>query len=667
MQPASEATLLDRLTHAHQSGRRIVFLVGSGLTLPPVAGAPGVPGAAELTRRVMDRLKHPGPLGYQEALELYRYHRGQRGLDELVREAVLEACVHGDPADLAAARGGDRDACLRLEKNAAVWGLPPGVEALGRLIAACPDTFGQAVLTTNFDPLLEVAIRRAGGRSHTTFLSEDGRFDVRHAEEGCHVIHVHGFWSRAGHTAHTEEQLTRPRPQLQRSLERLLERSDLVVLGYGGWRDVFSEVISSLLIDLAQDTEVLWCFYEKSREEIEARYTATLKRLAPGLATVVVPYAGIDANVFLARLAQEVPAEKPTPTPPVFMPLGGGASSPGARGAGRRERGSGGEDSSPYVAGPPITADAGLFGRRRHREQIAQALDRCQPVQLLGERRMGKTSLLRWVERHSTDQLFGWPTAWVDAGALADRSPATLVRAIGESLGVGKMVNHHLRRAGATETMVSAAAGETLESLLPMVLLVDEAAALAAPGHRFDAAFLGLLRAAGQRQELAWVSTSHADVHALFEQDHLTSPFLNDSLLLSVGALEEDAAEALLKRGLAPDQVALALAEAGRLPYPLQWIADALFRGQPPERAADAFREAMKPAFDSWLRWRDGKDEERRLLGACVEGVDLAALTSLDRRRLRRLVDRGLVVEGEERFTLPGAAWRDFVAERRHG
>src|SRR6185436_19268379 len=244
----------------------------------------------------------------------------------------------------------------------------------------------------------------------------------------------------------------------------------------------------------------------------------------------------------------------------------------------------------------------------------------------------------------------GWPVAWVDAGALADRSPEGLVRAIARSLGMEQ---------------TSAATGEALKNLLPLVLLVDEASALAAPGHRFDASFLGLLRAAGQRQELAWLSTSHADLHALFKDDHLTSPFLNDSLKLPVGALEKEAAEALLSQGLTAHQVAVALEEAGRLPYPLQWIADALFRGTPPGQAADALHAVLEPAYDSW--WRSTEDEEKRLLEACVEGVALAGLADPDRRRLRRLVDRGLAIEEEGRFTLPGVAWRDFVTERRNG
>lgn len=637
MPPATESVLLNRLIDAHHSRRRIVFLVGSGLSLPPAVGAPGVPGAGEIVRRVTEQLQESGaelpdaPLDYQEALALYRTYRGQRGLDALVREAVLEVCV-GDEDMVTAARAGDLPTCRLLERQPAAWALPPGVEALGRLIASCPDTFGTAVFTTNFDPLVEVAIRQAGGQSHTTFLAEDGRFSARHGD-GCHVIHVHGLWSGEGYTAHTVAQLTRPRPQLRRDLERFLERSDLVVLGYGGWRDVFSEVMTSILIDPVQRTEVLWCFYEAGWGDIQKRYADNLERLEPGLDTVVVPYVGINANDFLQRLAQEVAT---------------GKAALATRTVGATEIWAEAPRSSPFIAGPPITDDAHLFGRRQQKEQIAEALTRCQPVQLLGERRMGKTSLLLWAKRHAEEWRPGWPVARVDAGALADRSPEALVRAIAEGLGVNGD---------------SAPAGEALERLLPLVLLVDEASALAAPGHRFDDTFLGVLRAAGQRQRLAWISTSHTDLHALFRQDHLTSPFLNDSLRLPVGTLEKGAAEALLNQGLTPRQVTVALKEAGQIPYSLQWIADALFRGQPQDLAVDTLREALEPAYDVW--WRSCGVEERRLLGACVERVMVASLTSPDRRCLRRLVKRGLAIEAEGNVTLPGAAWRDFVAEHR--
>jgi hypothetical protein len=317
-------------------------------------------------------------------------------------------------------------------------------------------------------------------------------------------------------------QLTRQRPQLRRDLERFLEHSDLVALGYGGWRDVFSEAITSILSDPAQHTEVLWCFHEEVWGEIEERYAVNLERLAPGLDTIVVPYVGIDVNRFLPRLSLAMKRGTDRLERELTSNVGGLATGKLFLEASR--------GPSPYVTGAPIMMDAAFFGRQRQREQILEALSRCQPVQLLGERRMGKTSLLQWVHRHAEDCRADWPVVWLDAAALADRSPVGLVQEIAASLRI---------------EAASATAGKVLESLLPLVLLVDEAAALTAPGHRFDASFLGLLRAAGQRQKLAWLSTSHTDLHALFKEDHLTSPFLNDSLKLAIGALEKEAAEAL--------------------------------------------------------------------------------------------------------------------------
>lgn len=43
------------------------------------------------------------------------------------------------------------------------WWLSPATEALGELVTKVPKIFGHAILTTNFDPLIEVAIRKAHG------------------------------------------------------------------------------------------------------------------------------------------------------------------------------------------------------------------------------------------------------------------------------------------------------------------------------------------------------------------------------------------------------------------------------------------------------------------------------------------------------------------------
>ncbi|MCP4654711.1 MAG: serine/threonine protein kinase, partial [bacterium] len=60
---------------------------------------------------------------------------------------------------------------------------------------------------------------------------------------------------------------------------------------------------------------------------------------------------------------------------------------------------------SPFIPGPPIERDEDFFGRRAQRELLRTAVEAGQSVQILGERRMGKTSLLHWVKRHAPDWL----------------------------------------------------------------------------------------------------------------------------------------------------------------------------------------------------------------------------------------------------------------------
>ncbi len=92
---------------------------------------------------------------------------------------------------------------------------------LGQLIATYPETVGKVVLTTNFDPLIEVSIARHGGAFYRTVLPMDGNLGQT-VGTGTHVVHLHGYW-HGYDTLHTTHQLRQERPELRRSLARLVE------------------------------------------------------------------------------------------------------------------------------------------------------------------------------------------------------------------------------------------------------------------------------------------------------------------------------------------------------------------------------------------------------------------------------------------------------------
>ncbi len=659
-----ENALIERLVAGSRDrGRSVVFLVGAPLTAPLGEGNPGVPGVAEMIRRVqqvLGRSLEPPSTGtinsYQHAFLTLGAHRGPDAVNKLIRQAVLSACCSADEELCRRAEAGYHEACQCLEEDTDGWSLSPGVESLGRIVSAWPEHFGQMVLTSNFDPLIGVSVRNAGGKHWRTALHGDGYLEQSTAT-GCHIVHVHGYWYGTD-TLHTPAQLVTERPQLRASLVRLFQDSALVVVAYGGWEDVFTRTLADLVLDEGAFPEVMWTFYESSPDSIASDAAQLLERLRPGLGRYrVMLYGGIDCHTFFPKLWQAlqtgepqqhssgrpaIPADTPEPAPVhPGLPSHISTIQPPV---------------SPFVVGPVIDQDVDFFGRHSQRDLLYDALFRGQSAQILGERRMGKTSLLRWVQRHARD----WqphPVAYINAQGLGGRSPSQLVRAAAHALGRDAEVREVLDRHAAEPD--PRAAERALASLVPALLLVDEASALIEPGHGFDSGFLDVLRDLGQQKQLVWISTSHRNLHSLFESTGLTSTFLNDSRDVWVGQLEPDAAQDLLARGLDQATAGRVIGEVGAFPYGLQWLADALWRGREFEQACDAFARALEPLFQRWLQGRE--PEERELLRRCVAGLDKIALSDRLRRKARDLVDFGLLCEEEGFFTVPGVAWQKAV------
>ena len=233
---------------------------------------------------------------YQRAFEFLHKRRGQDVVNRIVRTAVWHALdTNNWPSSLPVTSADDADTatCKVLEGEVGVWALPRAVDSLGNLLVTCSDTFGGAVLTTNFDPLIEVSMLKHGGRSYRTVLHDDGKLGQTVAE-GTHVVHLHGYW-QGYDTLHTPQQLVQPRPQLGNSLARVMEATTLVVVGYSGWDDVITRTLVELLSKSASNSEILWAFHSDDTATIEASNKRTLALLTPGIGRGRVSlYRGID-------------------------------------------------------------------------------------------------------------------------------------------------------------------------------------------------------------------------------------------------------------------------------------------------------------------------------------------------------------------------------------
>ncbi|PCC72225.1 SIR2 family protein [Nannocystis exedens] len=319
---ASDEDLLDRLSaRPHE----LVYLVGSAVTAPSRAGEPGVPrvdGVIELIRgeyqRASELQRFEAALAkepdnrYQAAFRHLLRTRDQDVANAVIRRAVLLARRPSTrfptpPAVI----DDDHEVCRALEDDVEGWHLPPAADALGQVLARAPAATRPLVLTSNFDPLVSISVRRAGGRAYVTALHGDGSLAGVDGQ-GCLVVHFHGDWFRTD-TLHTPAQLGQDRPKLSASLANLISARTLVVLGYSGWDDVFTRSLIATIRGGLAPIKIAWAFYPDDEAAIVRGSSRLLEALRPGIELGrVVLYKGIDAHAFLPRLAERL-AESTAP------------------------------------------------------------------------------------------------------------------------------------------------------------------------------------------------------------------------------------------------------------------------------------------------------------------------------------------------------------------
>ncbi|HEX2855520.1 MAG TPA: SIR2 family protein, partial [Opitutaceae bacterium] len=315
------------LTAAIATKRPVAFLVGSPLSVENGIGVPGVTEILALVRaEIHDRANFAlhrfeaamagktGGDAYQEAMKWLGKNAGQDAINDVIKKSVLNARKAAAPA-LPSGDGEPVD-----------WNIPAGTAGLGEMVAGGNDRFLGPVLTTNFDPLISLAVRRAGGRSGRRVLTADGTLAGAAEDEPgiCTVVHLHGFW-RDSDTLHTQAQLTNPRLKLTKSLQRLLQRRTLVVAAYGGWDDVFTQALVELMNDEQAPLDVIWCFYEDDPDKVKAKNGKLLAAVEPAIVmNRFRAFGGIDCHSIFGEILSTLRGMSPAVVgPSLVSPLAG--------------------------------------------------------------------------------------------------------------------------------------------------------------------------------------------------------------------------------------------------------------------------------------------------------------------------------------------------------
>ncbi|GLQ87719.1 hypothetical protein GCM10007898_12860 [Dyella flagellata] len=112
---------------------------------------------------------------YQIAFTQLQAFRGQDAANDVIRQAVIQARKPPAPESNQAQVPNWKvsETCKELDADLAGWYLRPSLKALGQLLANHPGRLGRTVLTTNFDPLIQVAVQTACVR--TIFAVDQSR------------------------------------------------------------------------------------------------------------------------------------------------------------------------------------------------------------------------------------------------------------------------------------------------------------------------------------------------------------------------------------------------------------------------------------------------------------------------------------------------------------
>jgi SIR2-like domain len=317
-----------RLSRSDNERQPVSFLVGAPFSLDGDRGVPNVEGFIDVVRERVGRAgpefskqldaaigAATGPQRYQQAMSFVYDAIDAHAAADIVRDAVLKARKKG---------ASKLDTRTDFDGNPSDWEITRGQRGLARVMGLDVDRFPGPIFTTNFDPLIELALEELGFVAKTINIPLDSPIStsVKRRKSEIDVFHIHGYWRRSS-TLHRPQQLLAPRPYLQQSIQRHLDHTHLVVMAYSGWDDVFTGALVNCLIDANFNGSVSWCFYDADPTVARARNEAIIERLMPGVLQGKVSfYCGIDCHTFFDGLANPLnptliaqPAVEPSPLP----------------------------------------------------------------------------------------------------------------------------------------------------------------------------------------------------------------------------------------------------------------------------------------------------------------------------------------------------------------
>ena len=297
---------------------------------------------------------------------------------------------------------------------------------------------------------------------------------------------------------------------------------------------------------------------------------------------------------------------------------------------------------NPFTYGNPISDPARFFGREREIEQVYSRLCNAEfeSSSLVGERRVGKTSLLNYLAHPDVRRKHGLDPAqyvfvYVDL-QMVDKAttPARLWQHLLRQMtrhcqdAQVKQIVDELRQEEAMDNFALADVfGRVDEIDQYLVLLLDEFENVT-ENPNFGPDFFYGLRSLAIHHHLSLITSSRRELIELCHSEAIrSSPFFNIFANINVGPLGEAEARQLITQSLqgtgtnfSEDETAAVFSIAGCHPYFVQAACHFLFEAYSKSLALDArvkyllkgFREQATPHLEDY--WHNSDDHEKLVM-----------------------------------------------------
>jgi hypothetical protein len=305
---------------------------------------------------------------------------------------------------------------------------------------------------------------------------------------------------------------------------------------------------------------------------------------------------------------------------------------------------------NPFTYGNPISEPWRFFGRQHEVEQVFSRLRNreFESSSLVGERRVGKTSLLNYLANPVVHQPYGldpgkYLFVYVDLQIVDKNTTPTrlwqrllqqMMRSCHEE-GI-KHVLGELRQAQSIDNFALEDLFDTVDGKDQHVIFLLDEFENVTENHNFDAAFFYGLRSLAIHHHLALITSSCRELIELCHSEAIrSSPFFNIFANMNVRLFSKAEAQDLISQSLAGTDITFTDGEldtisrlAGRHPYFLQAACHFLFEAYSRKLDSDErlkflskkYREETTPHFDDY--WYNSYEQEKIVLTALALSKD---------------------------------------------